>query len=962
MRINAWRVSILLIAILASVFSPSGFAFASDVRVPHPQVSPVDNPPWPDSCELKVTLIVDHSNSIARADTANPSIMQNAAKNLVDTLAGKLAQVSIVSFWDTAQTMIPLTPLDTPEDVAAVKTAIDFIQFFTTDDRGSTNWEAAFKEASLTASITADPTKPADAIIILTDGEPTTYGYPGDDLGEGGEVDQIDIDRGVEGANIVKGEDTHVIAVGIGGLFDQAQAEQNLQSISGPTPNEDYFLVADFSLLDATLQTIASRICAIRLEKTADPVLVDSGDPVTYSYLVTNPGDLPVENVNLTDDTCSAIEFVAGDNGDDVLGVDETWEYTCGASLDLDTLNVASVSGEVDGFPVADRDEAFVDVRPRIDVLKTADPLTVLEPGARVQYQVQVTNVTQEEATLTSIVDDPLGDLTALSSSTCDLVPLSPGVPYQCSFSAQVSGLAGDQVTDMVTAVASDDEGNLAQDSDTATVEIVAPGLNISVQKANDADQDTIFRDTEQAPAGGSIVTFQVTVQNTGDVDARLTHIVDDLHGQDAELISGSSYSPSCADLIGTIVVPGGSEDCYFDGVIADMDNLSETDTAAVTATDISAVNEVTRSDTSTVTTPDILPEIDVTKSADKTLIPETGAEVTFQVRVANLSSETLTLDSLIDDVFGDLNGQGDCSTPQTLSAEGGAYQCAFTSFLASDDLTPHRDEVTATASDDDGNQATAMDDEVISFFAVKPKICLHKLNDANHDGVFSDDETAARPGIEVTFQVTINNHTNETLTLTRVSDDLHPFTLADCPTTELPPFGSIVCTYRGTITEKHKAVEVDTARARAEDDEGDFAFAMDTSTVRTPGKPKHKGAGAGTQGFWKNHPDAWPVDEITVGGITYPKSQAIEIMGTPEKGDKTYTMFRQLVAAMLNVMSGTDPSCIADTIEAANLWMAAYGPPGNDLRGNSDAWREGEPLMQRLDDYNNGRLCAPHR
>ena len=59
---------------------------------------------------------------------------------------------------------------------------------------------------------------------------------------------------------------------------------------------------------------------------------------------------------------------------------------------------------------------------------------------------------------------------------------------------------------------------------------------------------------------------------------------------------------------------------------------------------------------------------------------------------------------------------------------------------------------------------------------------------------------------------------------------------------------------------------------------------------------------GTGTPGYWKNHPEAWPVDEITIGGVTYTKVEAIAIMNTPEKGDKTYTMFSALVAATLNV------------------------------------------------------------
>ena len=119
---------------------------------------------------------------------------------------------------------------------------------------------------------------------------------------------------------------------------------------------------------------------------------------------------------------------------------------------------------------------------------------------------------------------------------------------------------------------------------------------------------------------------------------------------------------------------------------------------------------------------------------------------------------------------------------------------------------------------------------------------------------------------------------------------------------------------------------------------------------------------GTGTPGYWKNHPDAWPVDEITIGGVTYPKEEAIPLMGMPVKGDKTITMFRALVAAKLNVLIGNNPTCIADTIDAADAWMATYGPVGSGVPGRSDAWECGELLYEKLDLYNNGELCALSR
>lgn len=118
---------------------------------------------------------------------------------------------------------------------------------------------------------------------------------------------------------------------------------------------------------------------------------------------------------------------------------------------------------------------------------------------------------------------------------------------------------------------------------------------------------------------------------------------------------------------------------------------------------------------------------------------------------------------------------------------------------------------------------------------------------------------------------------------------------------------------------------------------------------------------GTGTPGYWKNHPGAWPVEGITIGGVYYTKAEAIAMMNTAPSGDMTYVMFMALVAAELNVMIGNDSSCIADTITAAQNWMW-QNPLGSGVAGRSTAWEIGEPLYEKLDAYNNGLLCAPSR
>lgn len=130
----------------------------------------------------------------------------------------------------------------------------------------------------------------------------------------------------------------------------------------------------------------------------------------------------------------------------------------------------------------------------------------------------------------------------------------------------------------------------------------------------------------------------------------------------------------------------------------------------------------------------------------------------------------------------------------------------------------------------------------------------------------------------------------------------------------------------------------------------------VDFGFFETPTQP-----GAGTPGYWKNHPEAWPVDSIVIGGVTYQKATAVALLEEIPK-DKTTTLFRALVAAKLNVLIGNDDSCVASTIAAADAWLTTYGPVGSGVRADSAAWKLGEPLYRLLDNYNNGMLCAPAR
>jgi hypothetical protein len=118
------------------------------------------------------------------------------------------------------------------------------------------------------------------------------------------------------------------------------------------------------------------------------------------------------------------------------------------------------------------------------------------------------------------------------------------------------------------------------------------------------------------------------------------------------------------------------------------------------------------------------------------------------------------------------------------------------------------------------------------------------------------------------------------------------------------------------------------------------------------------------SHGFWKTHPDAWPVSSLTLGSQTYSQAALLAILTAPVRGDASLILAHQLIAAKLNIANGSNPTPVSATIAAADSLLGGFsGKLPYHVRPSSATGQAMVNFASALDSYNNDALtpnCAP--
>ncbi len=333
----------------------------------------------------------------------------------------------------------------------------------------------------------------------------------------------------------------------------------------------------------------------IQVVVSADPNLIDSGDAVLWTVVVTNIGDDPLTGVTLTDDNGYAYAPIALLS----VGASYTFIYTTNPTADVTNIVDASATDSLGG-PVGDTDNDSVDViHPAIDVTITADP-TLIHSGDAVAWEVVVTNTGDDPLTGVTLVDDngysyPVFDLAVGESRTFN---------YTTNPTADV--------TNVVDASGTDSLGGAVSDSDSDAVDVIGPDISI----------------TASGPAlghEGDLLTYDVTVENTGN-----TALTVDVPLPDGSHWSGSLLPGASATFTATDTASAGADPHGIDLVATGVDTLG----GVVT-------------DNDPVSTDILHPLIDLTVTAGDSQIDE-GESTILVYQVTNTSADTTLYDVVV--------------------------------------------------------------------------------------------------------------------------------------------------------------------------------------------------------------------------------------------------------------------------------------------------------------------------
>jgi len=379
-------------------------------------------------------------------------------------------------------------------------------------------------------------------------------------------------------------------------------------NVTGTDPSEVVVIV------DAQISIVKSAADGTDIQE------IPVGGTATFNIVVTNTGNITLNNVTVTDPLSPDCDNAIG-----TMTAGQVVAYTCTlVNVGAGFVNVASVTGDpVNGDPsVTGTDPSEVVVLiPAIDIVKSAidgtDTQNVMV-GESATFEITVTNSGMVDLTDVTVTD-PL-------SQNCDNTIGALGVGESITYTCTIDNVTAD-FTNVASVVGTPVGGgpNVTSTDPSEVVVIVDAQISI-VKSATDGT------DIQEIPVGGT-ATFNIEVTNTGNITLNNVTVTDPL-------------SPDCDNVIGTMTAGQVvTYTCTLVNVGAGFVNV-----ASVTGDPVNGDPSVTGTDPSEVVV--LIPAIDIVKSASDGTDSQqldSGETAEFEITVTNTGQVVLNNVTITD-------------------------------------------------------------------------------------------------------------------------------------------------------------------------------------------------------------------------------------------------------------------------------------------------------------------------
>lgn len=364
---------------------------------------------------------------------------------------------------------------------------------------------------------------------------------------------------------------------------------------------------------------------SLTLTKTADTPLSKEGDVVTYTITLTNTGDVTL-TCSITDSLIPITPTFPGDVSPGQI-IQYIYPYTVPAGYPDPLTNTVIVTCQVHGLPniLTDTVTHAVDlVHPCLAITKTGDARSKISDT--VTYTITVCNCGDVPLIKQDVGDSLIGGVDAAFAPS-----LLPGGCETNTFTYTVQPGDPDPLVNAASACYKvEGLDNTLHEIDYHSVDLVHPGL-------------TVTKTGSLLSKAGDIVTYAITVCNTGDVTL-LKQAISDTLITDVYTAFAPSLPPSpmCESHIFTRTV-----------MITDPHPLL-TNTITISYQVDGLPNIITRTDSHTVIL--VRPQVVITKMGPDCAYA--GDTITYTFRITNtspLGSPDLILNSVTDTLMGNL-------------------------------------------------------------------------------------------------------------------------------------------------------------------------------------------------------------------------------------------------------------------------------------------------------------------